>query len=152
VGEDQGLVARGPGAGAPPLIGHLGLDVADLAGAKAYYDQLMPLVGFEPFLAHADEFAYRPAGGRPGTYLFFYAATASTDGAYSRQAPGLQHLAFMVPSRSAVHDVHRAVVALGSTVLEEPRAFPQYPPPYYATFWLDPHGFMLEAVCPHDRR
>jgi hypothetical protein len=57
----------------------------------------------------------------------------------------------MVPTRSAVHDVHRLVVDLGSTVVEAPRAFPQYPPPYYATFWLDPFGFMLEAVCHHDR-
>ena len=33
----------------------------------------------------------------------------------------------------------------------EPQHFPEYPPPYYATFWLDPFGFMLEAVCHHDR-
>jgi hypothetical protein len=25
----------------------------------------------------------------------------------------------------------------------------RYPPPYYATFWLDPFGMMLEAVCHH---
>jgi len=37
------------------------------------------------------------------------------------------------------------------TVVRAPQAFPQYPPPYYATFWLDPFGFMLEAVCHHDR-
>jgi hypothetical protein len=28
---------------------------------------------------------------------------------------------------------------------------PQYPQPYFAMFWLDPWGFMLEAVCHHDR-
>jgi catechol 2,3-dioxygenase-like lactoylglutathione lyase family enzyme len=114
----------------------------------------MPLVGFEPFLVADDEFAYRPAGAKPGTYLFVYPAAEAAEaaaGGYSRHAPGLQHLAFMVPTRSAVHEVHRAVVELGSEVLEEPRAFPQYPQPYYATFWLDPHGFLLEAVCHHDR-
>jgi catechol 2,3-dioxygenase-like lactoylglutathione lyase family enzyme len=153
VGEDPRLVAGGRRTGTPPLIGHLGLNVPDLAAAKDYYDQLMPLVGFEPFLVAGDEFAYRPVRGKPGTHLFFYPATeARPADDYSRQAAGLQHLAFMVPTRSAVHDVHRAVAGLGSTVLEEPRAFPQYPPPYYATFWLDPHGFMLEAVCHHDRR
>jgi catechol 2,3-dioxygenase-like lactoylglutathione lyase family enzyme len=111
----------------------------------------MPLVDFEPFLEAAHEFAYRPAGGRPGTYVFFYPAGAGRTGGYSRQAAGLQHLAFMVPTHSAVHRVHEAVLELGSEVLEAPRAFPQYPQPYYATFWLDPHGFMLEAVCHHDR-
>jgi hypothetical protein len=29
-----------------------------------------------------------------------------------------------------------------------PRHFPQ---PYYATFWLDPWGFMLAAECHHER-
>ena len=28
---------------------------------------------------------------------------------------------------------------------------PQYPQPYFATFWLDPWGVMLEAVCHQDR-
>lgn len=141
------------------MIGHLGLNVGDLAAAKAYYDRLMPLVDFEPFLVADDEFAYRPAGGRPGTYVFFYPAAdgavaeaaGGPPGGYSHHAAGLQHLAFMVRTRSAVDGVHEAVVELGSEVLEAPRAFPQYPQPYYATFWLDPHGFMLEAVCHHDR-
>jgi len=43
------------------------------------------------------------------------------------------------------------VVELGGEVLHEPQEFPQYPPPYFATFWLDPFGIMLEAVCHHDR-
>jgi hypothetical protein len=32
----------------------------------------MPRLGFDEFLTAEAEFAYRPAGGRPGTYLFFY--------------------------------------------------------------------------------
>jgi hypothetical protein len=36
-------------------------------------------------------------------------------------------------------------------VVHEPQGFPQYPQPYFATFWLDPWGVMLEAVCHHDR-
>lgn len=65
------------------MIGHLGINVPDLGAAKRYYDDLMPLVEFEPFLSSADQFAYRPSGGRPGRYVFFYPAT---DGdAYSRE-------------------------------------------------------------------
>jgi catechol 2,3-dioxygenase-like lactoylglutathione lyase family enzyme len=130
-------------------IGHLGLNVRDLAVARAYYDRLMPAVEFEPFLSDADQIAYRPAGGKAGTYLFLYPALAGGD--YSRDRAGLQHLAFIVRTRSAVDRIHDLVRELGSTVLHEPRNFPEYPPPYYATFWLDPDGFMLEAVCHHDR-
>ena len=132
-------------------LGHLGVNVTDLTAAKAYYDRLMPAVGFEPFLEHDDEFAYRPAAAKPGTYLFFYPALATDSGVYSRDAVGLQHLAFIVRTRADVHAVHALVQELGSTVLHAPREFPEYGSPYYATFWLGPDGVMLEAVCHHDR-
>ncbi|WP_179476244.1 VOC family protein [Mycolicibacterium vinylchloridicum] len=131
------------------MLGHLGINVTDLAEARTYYSALMPVVGFEHFLDDHDQFAFRPAEGKPGTYLFFYPASEATP--YSRDRTGLQHLAFMVKSRSAVRRVHRLVTELGGEVLHEPQVFPQYPPPYFATFWLDPFGLMLEAVCHHDR-
>lgn len=131
------------------MLGHLGINVPDLATARTYYGRVLPLLGFEPFLDADDQFAYRPAGGKPGTYLFVYPATEVAD--YSRHRPGLQHLAFMVRTRSAVDDAHALAVELGSTVVHEPQHFPDYPPPYYAAFWLDPFGVMLEAVCHHDR-
>ena len=130
------------------MLGHLGINVPDLAAAKAYYDALMPLVGFEPFFAADDQFAYLPAGGRRGTFLFVY--RAQEEGPYSRHRTGLQHLAFSLRARSAVRAVHAHVVALDGEVLHPPRHWPEYPPPYYATFWLDPFGFMLEAVCHRD--
>jgi catechol 2,3-dioxygenase-like lactoylglutathione lyase family enzyme len=128
-------------------LGHIGLNVADLAVARAYYERLMPTLDFELFVSGSDQFAYRPADGKPGTYLFFYGSLDA--GSYSRDRTGLQHLAFMVRTRAAVDRVHDLVVGLGSEVIHEPRDFPEYPPPYYASFWLDPHGFMLEAVCHH---
>lgn len=130
-------------------IGHLGLNVPDLEIARVYYERLMPALDFEPFLSDADQVAYRPVGGKPGTYLFIYRAVDA--GEYSRDRAGLQHVAFMVRTRSAVDRVHELARELGSEVLHAPRVFPEYPQPYYATFWLDPHGFMLEAVCHHDR-
>ena len=38
-------------------LGHLGINVPDLARAKAYYDELMPLVDHEPFFEAAGEFS-----------------------------------------------------------------------------------------------
>ncbi len=32
------------------MLGHIGVNVPDLRAAKTYYDAIMPLVGFEPFL------------------------------------------------------------------------------------------------------
>ena len=131
------------------MLGHIGINVPDLDTARDYYDQIMPLLGFEPFVRHDDEFAYKPADNKRGTYLFVYPAQQASD--FSRERTGLQHLAFMVPSRGSVRAVHELVGMLGGEVLLSPQEFPQYPPPYYATFWLDPFGIMLEAVCHYDR-
>jgi catechol 2,3-dioxygenase-like lactoylglutathione lyase family enzyme len=78
------------------VIGHLGINVPDLAEARAYYDGIMPLLGFEPFFATDNEIAFMPGGGKRGTYLFIYPAFEGGD--YSRHRTGLQHVAFMVPT------------------------------------------------------
>ena len=131
------------------MLGHLGLNVADLGAARRYWAVLMPMLGFEPFLDDADQIAYRPADGKHGTYVFIYGALDGRP--YSPDAVGLQHLAFMVRTRQAVHDVYRAALELGSEAVHEPQVFPQYPQPYFAAFWRDPAGFTIEAVCHHDR-
>ena len=131
------------------MLGHLGINVPDLSAARDYYDDLMPLLGFETFVADSDQFAYRPAEGRRGTYIFFYPAA---DGeSYSRDRTGLQHLAFMVKTRGEVDAIYRHVSTAGAEIIHAPQDFPQYPPPYFATFWVDPFGLMLEAVCHYDR-
>ena len=127
------------------MLGHLGINVADLDRAKAYYDRLMPLLGYEPYLSADDQFAYRPANRQRGPALFFYPALEP--GQVSRHRPGLQHLAFVVASRQDVQAAHDAVRTLGGEVVHAPQPFPQYRPHYYATFWLDPEGMMLEALC-----
>jgi catechol 2,3-dioxygenase-like lactoylglutathione lyase family enzyme len=129
-------------------LGHIGVNVTDLASAKAYYDALMPLLGWEPFVTSADQVAYGPVGGAPGTRIFFYAALEA--GTYSRHAPGLQHLAFSVPSRARVDAVYAWAMACGAEIIHPPQAFPQYHPGYYATFWYGHERFMLEAVCHRD--
>jgi len=131
------------------VLGHIGINVPDLEIARRYYADLMPLVGFESFLDDEDQFAFMPADAKPGTYLFFYPSRSAQP--FDRETTtGLQHLAFMVPTRTIVNEVHNWARRAGSEVLHEPREFPEYPSPYYATFWLDPFGIMLEVVCHRD--
>ncbi|MCS5583251.1 MAG: hypothetical protein NZ777_07030 [Pseudomonadales bacterium] len=103
------------------MLGHIGVNVHDLVQAKAYYDALMPLLGFEPYIAATDQFAYRPVNSKPGAFLFFY--PAPEEALYSRHHPGLQHLAFMVESRPAVHAVYAKAQVLGSEVVHPPGCF-----------------------------
>src|SRR5262245_59086589 len=96
-------------------LGHLGINVPDLIAAKAYYDRLMPVLGYEEFLAADDQFAYWRGPDHIGAYLFFYPALE--DGPYSRHRTGLQHLAFVVPTHAEVDAAHALAIELGSEVL-----------------------------------
>ena len=127
------------------MLDHIGLNVPDLAAAKSYYDAIMPSLGMEPFFMTDVEFSYRPAGEKPGTTIFFYPAPLPNN--YVRKNVGLQHLAFRARSRSQVDDAHAKALELGSRVLFDPQLFPKYHRNYYASFWFDPHGFLLEIVC-----
>lgn len=127
------------------MIDHIGLNVPDLASARSYYDKIMPSLGYESFFITDKEFSYRPQGQKPGTTVFFYLAPLESE--YVRKRVGLEHLAFRARTRSQVDQAHAKAVEVGSQVLFRPRLFPQYHENYYASFWFDPHGFLLEIVC-----
>jgi catechol 2,3-dioxygenase-like lactoylglutathione lyase family enzyme len=57
------------------FIDHIGIGVPDLAAAKQYYDELMPILGLRAWFAttEAGEFNYGPDGAR-GSQIFFYQA------------------------------------------------------------------------------
>lgn len=120
-------------------IEHIGLGVPDVEAAKAYFDELMPLVGFQPCFGNG----YCPDDFQ-GAQLFLYEAGEAQD--YSRHDVGLQHLAFLVSSRAEVHRVHDWALNRGDEIVRAPKAFPRYGPNCYATYFLDPHGFMIEVV------
>ena len=120
-------------------IEHIGLGVPDVDAAKEYFDELMPMVGLQPCFGNG----YCPEDFQ-GTQLFLYGALEDQD--YSRHEVRLQHLAFLVSTRDDVHRVHKWAQGRGDEIVRAPKASPQYGPNCYATFFLDPHGFMIEVV------
>jgi catechol 2,3-dioxygenase-like lactoylglutathione lyase family enzyme len=129
------------GSGVAVPIDHFGLGVPDVDAAKTYYDELMPMLGFQSCFGNG----YCPIDWQ-GTQLFLY--RAPRDEPYSRHRPGLQHIAFLVNTHAEVDAVHQWVRDRGEEVLHAPRIFPQFGEHHYATYFLDPHGFKLEVVCP----
>jgi catechol 2,3-dioxygenase-like lactoylglutathione lyase family enzyme len=120
-------------------IEHIGINVQDVAEAIAYFDELMPMVGY----VREWDAGYRPADWK-GAQLFIY--PASEEGEHSRLRTGLSHLSFHVDTRAEVRRVHQWVEDRGDEVLHAPRVFPEYGKTFYATFFLDPRGFHLEVV------
>jgi len=52
----------------------------------------------------------------------------------------------MVSSRATVSEAHDWAVAHNGEIIHAPRPFPEYGE-HHATYFLDPHGIMLEVVC-----
>ena len=128
------------------FIDHVGIGVPDLGVAKQYYDELMRVLGLREWFPTGPEgpLNYGPDGAL-GSQVFFYRVDES--GPYTRGGTGLHHLAFLVATRDVVREAHEWAEARGATILDAPQEFPQYGEHCYATYWLDPHGFKLEAVC-----
>ena len=128
------------------FIDHVGIGVPDLAATKGYYDELMAVLGLREWFAReaGGPLNYGPDGA-PGSQLFFY--EAKEPGTYARLGTGLHHLAFLVESRTVVRDAYEWARGRDAVILDAPREFPQYGEHCFATYWLDPHGFKLEAVC-----
>ena len=127
------------------FIDHLGIGVPDLVAAKRFYDEFMPIVGFTQWFptSESGEFNYGPDGA-VGSQIFFYQAIEPQG--YSRHGTGLQHLSFMVPTRAVVGEAFDWASERAAVIVHEPREFPEYGE-HFATYFLDPHGFMLEVVC-----
>jgi catechol 2,3-dioxygenase-like lactoylglutathione lyase family enzyme len=121
-------------------IHHVDLTVSDLERSTAFYESVLPLLGFR----RSPNAPEGPIWAGAGAEIGLVAARSATR--HDRFTPGLHHLAFTAPARAAVDDAHRALAALGVAILDAPADYPQYAPGYYAVFFADPDGVKLEYV------
>jgi catechol 2,3-dioxygenase-like lactoylglutathione lyase family enzyme len=118
------------------MIDHLGINCADLAASKTFYDQVLAPLGYGRVLDYDVAVGYGPEGD-PAFWLSSYA-----DMPPQREV----HVAFKAADVAAVHAFHEAAVAAGAEVLHEPRQWPEYHPGYYGVFVRDLDGNNVEAV------
>ena len=142
----QGLTAitdaeedRGKATAGVIVLSHLSFGVADLAKATAFYDGVLPALGYARVWSNEDGVGYGVAGSNDRLALFAQADRPSPPG------PGF-HLAFEAPSRAAVDAFHAAALRLGGSDEGAPGERLHYSPTYYAAFVTDPDGHKLEAV------
>ena len=124
-------------------IDHVYLAVADLDRSEAFYDRVMPVLGYRK---------HRSAiGGAPHVHFynrqFGFSLRPARPGApaHDPYAPGLHHFCFRIVDEPAVD---RAVAELRAAGVDasEPRYYPEYAADYYATFFDDPDGVRLEIT------
>jgi len=132
---------------------HLDLNVSELQRSRTFYDRLLTQLGYRcvdyssPGEPEGFDWLAPDNLGRFSIGLY----PARNGIAYSRHTPGMHHIAFAAPTRTAVDDLYQALIAMEATILDPPRDYPQYEPGYYAVFFLDPDGIKLEYVfTPND--
>jgi len=137
-----------------PVIDHVEITVRDIDKAVAFYDRMLPLLGFD--LAHRHAATVPDHEKRVVSYehpRLGFAITsprrAFAGETMNRRKPGaLHHLAFRATSRTEVDRLHRELEAIGATIVSPPREYPEYTPSgYYAVFFKDPEGIKYEIVC-----
>jgi catechol 2,3-dioxygenase-like lactoylglutathione lyase family enzyme len=138
--------------GMKPIIDHIQITVKDFDEAEAFYDRLLPVLGFD--LA-------KKSKGRVPDHDFDVIEYVHADivlGINSpreglkdeevhRRRPGsLHHLAFRAESKAQVDELYPAILAAGADIVAPPKFWPQHGEAYYALFFKDPGGIKLELM------
>lgn len=121
---------------------HIDLTVSNLARSTAFYDKVLPLLGFTR-TADAPE---GPLWAGARVQIGLQGARAGSAHTHDRYTPGLHHLAFGAPTRAAVDTVYQQLLILAAVVLDPPAQYDHYVKDYYAVFFIDPDGIKLEYV------
>ena len=130
------------------MLDHYTLLVSDFRRSLAFYTAALAPLGYAVVMRLTrkeipglpfEETAGMGAAGKPDLWLRPSAGPVAPT-----------HLAFASPDRKTVDAFHAAALKAGGRDNGRPRLRPQYPPPYYGAFVLDPDGSNLAAVCPRD--
>ena len=128
----------------PEVIGidHIYISVSDLGRAEAFYDRVMPVLGFRKNAFTIDGDAHVQYFNRQFGYVLRPAKSGAPHDPYS---PGLHHLCFRVAGATDVNEAAEKLRAAGIDA-SAPMRFPEYAEDYHATFFNDPDGLRLEVT------
>jgi len=119
----------------PPVLDHVGLEVADLQRSARFYDAVLHALGARRVHATDAAIAY----GRVEPALWIVARGTAP-------APAFGHVALRAAGRAAVEAAHAAGLRAGGSDDGVPGPRPRYGPTYYAAYLRDPDGLRVEVV------
>jgi catechol 2,3-dioxygenase-like lactoylglutathione lyase family enzyme len=121
------------------MFDHISIGVRDRDRSGRFYDAALKPLGFTRLYDGPLGLGY--GGAQPQFWIEHAAQPVPAD-----PRSGF-HICFRADSRAAVDAFHALALGHGGTDNGPPGLRPQYTPPYYAGFILDPDGSRLEAVC-----
>jgi predicted enzyme related to lactoylglutathione lyase len=117
---------------------HIDHRVRSLESVRAFYDALMPALGYSKI----------SASGRVVEYFTSDAANQFF-GIHQRSdhVPSKTRIAFAARTRADVDRIGAVLAAAGAKRIQGPQDCPDYSQPYYAVFFEDPEGNRFEVCC-----
>lgn len=115
------------------VIAHSGVYVTDYKRARAFYDKVLPTLGYTQNMEYGEN-----AGYNDGKNTDMWVAKRDTI------IP--MHIALEAKSAAEVDEFYKAALAAGGTDNGAPGYRTDYWPGYYACFVHDPDGHNIEAV------
>lgn len=126
------------------MLDHTGIVVTDLAKARRFYDAIAKPLGLATADNGPDSFLFGKSAEEPIPYLWIGTLIPSYWIEGSRAGVNQMHVAFIAPSKEAVHAFYNAALSAGGrdNGAPGPRAGAG---DYYGAFVLDPDGNNIEA-------
>ncbi len=135
-----------------PIVDHIQITVKNFEEAEAFYDQLMPILGFDLNLkskgrvpAHEfDVIEYV----HPNIVVGINSPRSvfENEEVHRRKPGALHHLAFRAASEDEVNEAYEAILKTKADIVVPPQLYPQHGEHYYALFFKDPGGIKLEIM------
>ena len=122
---------------------HVELWVADLAAAEASLGWLLEELGWAPERSWPQGRSWRLGE----TYVVLESGPDVVEGTHERRRPGLNHLAFRVPTGADVDALAAAAGRRGWSLLFADRHPHASGPEHYAAYLEDAAGFEVELVA-----
>jgi len=117
---------------------HVDHRVRSLAHVRAFYDALMPALGYADVRAGRTVVEYY---GAPESDKFFGIHE------HAGHEPSGTRVAFAAATRSDVDRIGALLHSISACAIEGPEDCLDYTQPYYAVFFEDPEGNRLEVCC-----
>ncbi|WP_050635955.1 VOC family protein [Candidatus Stoquefichus sp. SB1] len=135
-----------------PYIDHIHITVENLERAEAFYDKLLPLLGFDLSLKEHDsvpEHQYEIVEYHHNCLsigLVNSRKQNKNEKVNRRKAGALHHLAFHVDSLEEIDSLYLKIRDIPSVIVHKPQYYPEYCDDYYALFFKDSEGIEYELV------
>lgn len=126
------------------MFSHITLGTRDLARAKAFYDAILPLIGYPMQHDESEHGTYGYGSAAMGTPSFWILLPFNREPATVGNGVTV---AFAVERRALVDQFHAAALAAGGTCEGLPGLRPHYHADYYGAYVRDLDGNKLCCTC-----